>query len=146
MSKATVNRPQGSVAVEAADILADLREMFHAARRRVATVANAEQTLLYWRLGKRIRTEVLGGDRAAYGGQIVVSVSRQLEAEFGKGFGEKMFGVWFSSQRCSLTRKLLYRCYNNSADFKIGTHCVPNLHPSSKAANCGANPCSGGTP
>jgi hypothetical protein len=89
MSKPTVNRPRGAVAVDAAGILADLRELIHSARHRVATVANAEQTLLYWRLGKRIRTEVLGGDRAAYGGQIVVSVSRQLEAEFGKGFGEK---------------------------------------------------------
>jgi uncharacterized protein DUF1016 len=58
-------------------------------QRGIATVANAEQTLLYWRLGKRIRTEVLGGDRAIYGGQIVVTVSRQLETEFGKGFGEK---------------------------------------------------------
>jgi hypothetical protein len=89
MSKATVNRPQDAVAIDAAGILSDLRDLLHSARRRVATVANAEQTLLYWRLGKRIRTEVLGGDRAAYGGQIVVSVSRQLEAEFGKGFGEK---------------------------------------------------------
>jgi predicted nuclease of restriction endonuclease-like (RecB) superfamily len=89
MTEPTVTSAPGVAAVDAAGILADLRELIHSARRRVATVANAEQTLLYWRLGKRIRTEVLGGDRATYGGQIVVSVSRQLEMEFGKGFGEK---------------------------------------------------------
>jgi hypothetical protein len=89
MNKPIITRPQEAVAVDPAVILADLRELIHSARRRVATVANAEQTLLYWRLGKRIHTEVLGNERATYGGQIVVSVSRQLEMEFGRGFGEK---------------------------------------------------------
>jgi len=35
-------------------------------------------TLLYWRIGQRIHREVLGSERAAYGEQIVVTVSRQL--------------------------------------------------------------------
>lgn len=68
MNKPTVTRSQVTVAVDAASILADLRVLIHSARQRVATVANAEQTLLYWRLGRRIYTEVLGGDRAVYGG------------------------------------------------------------------------------
>jgi predicted nuclease of restriction endonuclease-like (RecB) superfamily len=89
MTKPTIHRPQTAAVVDATGLLAELRELIHSARQRVATVANAEQTLLYWRLGRRIRTEVLGGDRAAYGEQIVATVSRQLEAEFGKGFGEK---------------------------------------------------------
>lgn len=75
--------------VDAPSLLSELRELIHSARQRVATVANAEQTLLYWRIGLRIHTEILGGDRAVYGGQIVVTVSRQLESEFGRGFGEK---------------------------------------------------------
>jgi hypothetical protein len=54
--------------------------------RQIATVANAEQTLLYWRIGKRVADENLVDGRAEYGKQIVVTVSRQLEAEFGKGF------------------------------------------------------------
>jgi len=56
---------------------------------RLATVANAEQTLLYWRIGKRVAAENLVDGRAEYGKQIVVTVSRQLETEFGKGFSEK---------------------------------------------------------
>ena len=41
-------------------------------------------TLLYWRIGKRIVDEVLGRERAAYGRQIVVSLSRQLVDEHGR--------------------------------------------------------------
>ena len=57
--------------------------------RSVATTVNANLTLLYWRIGKRIVDEVLGKERAAYGQQIVVSVARQLVQEYGPSFGEK---------------------------------------------------------
>ena len=42
--------------------------------------------LLYWQVGNRIRTETLKSERAAYGEQIVVTLSRQLAAEFGNGY------------------------------------------------------------
>ncbi len=86
MSKAAVTRPQRAVAVDAADILADLRELIHSARQRVATVANAEQTLLYWRLGRRIASENLIEGRAEYGKQILATMSQELVADFGNGF------------------------------------------------------------
>ena len=86
MSKPTVTRPRGVVAVDSAGILADLRELIHSARRRVATVANAEQTLLYWRLGRRILNENLTEGRAEYGKRILATLSQELVAEFGNGF------------------------------------------------------------
>lgn len=52
----------------------------------MATVANAEQTLLYWRLGKRILTENLAGGRGEYGKRILATLSQELVAEFGNGF------------------------------------------------------------
>lgn len=42
--------------------------------------------LLYWRIGQRIKRELIGEGRAAYGGQIVYALSRQLTAEYGEGF------------------------------------------------------------
>jgi predicted nuclease of restriction endonuclease-like (RecB) superfamily len=60
-----------------------------AVRAHVATTANATLTLLYWRVGQRIRSEVLSGERAAYGDEIVVTLSRQLSADHGTGFEEK---------------------------------------------------------
>ncbi len=86
MSKAMITQPQVAVTVDAASILADLRELIHSARRRVATVANAEQTLLYWQLGRRIAHENLTEGRAEYGKQILATVSQELMAEFGRGF------------------------------------------------------------
>ncbi|MFH1962188.1 MAG: DUF1016 N-terminal domain-containing protein [bacterium] len=46
-------------------------------------------TMLYWQIGKRINEEVLKDKRAEYGKQIVVSLGRQLEAEYGSGWSKK---------------------------------------------------------
>lgn len=86
MSKPIITRPQGAVAVAATSILTDLRELIHSARHRVATVANTEQTLLYWRLGRRIANENLTDGRAEYGKQILATLSQELMEEFGRGF------------------------------------------------------------
>ena len=67
-------------------LVADLRELIEAARLRVATAANFELTLLSWRIGRRIQSDILSGERAAYGRAIVATVSQQLVAEYGRGF------------------------------------------------------------
>jgi predicted nuclease of restriction endonuclease-like (RecB) superfamily len=43
--------------------------------------------LLYWKIGERIRKEILHEKRAAYGKEIVSTLSTQLVPEFGDGFG-----------------------------------------------------------
>ena len=70
-------------------ILADIRRLISEARGHVASTANATLTMLYWQVGQRIRTEVLRDQRATYGERIVVSVGRQLSAEYGAGFADK---------------------------------------------------------
>jgi len=71
------------------DLLKDLREVIAAARQDVARQVNSALVLLYWRVGKRIRQDVLKEKRAEYGEQIVSAASRELAAEFGQGFSEK---------------------------------------------------------
>ncbi|HYM60706.1 MAG TPA: PDDEXK nuclease domain-containing protein [Thermoanaerobaculia bacterium] len=63
--------------------------MIESARQQVAQVVNAGMTMLYWRIGRRIREDVLKNERAEYGMEIVSALGRQLSAEFGRGFGEK---------------------------------------------------------
>lgn len=70
-------------------LVEDIRQLIAEARAHVVTTANATLTLLYWRIGQRIRTEVLGARRAAYGAETVVTLSRQLAAEHGPSFDEK---------------------------------------------------------
>ncbi len=58
------------------------------AGRKVLAI-NAELTLLFWRIGYRIYTEVLAGQRAGYGEEIMPSLAEQLARDYGRGFGEK---------------------------------------------------------
>jgi hypothetical protein len=70
-------------------IAADVRSMIEQTRSQVARVFNAGMTLLYWRIGMRIQTEVLGNERAEYGMKIVSTLSRQLVDDYGSGFSAK---------------------------------------------------------
>ena len=56
----------------------------------LSAIAIYELTMMYWHIGERINREVLDNQRAEYGKQIVASVARQLQKEYGsKGFDEK---------------------------------------------------------
>ena len=69
---------------------AELRTLITSSRQRLAGAVNAELTRLYWSVGERLRTEVLGGaDRAKYGDQLIKRVGEQLAQEFGRGFEAK---------------------------------------------------------
>ena len=72
-----------------APLLADIRRLIDAAKRRAAATINAELTLLYWQVGRRIQAEVLGGERAGYGQQVSASLARRLTADYGRGWSEK---------------------------------------------------------
>jgi predicted nuclease of restriction endonuclease-like (RecB) superfamily len=70
-------------------LLSEVRDLILEARQRTAQAVNAGLTLLYWQVGNRIRREVLKEKRAEYGAEIVVSLARALEPEFGRGFSDK---------------------------------------------------------
>ena len=69
-----------------AKLLNELRDLIRSTRSGVAQAVNSALVLLYWQVGNHIRTETLKSERAAYGEQIVVTLSRQLAAEFGNGY------------------------------------------------------------
>lgn len=70
-------------------LLAEVRQLIDAARQRVATAVNAELTQLYWRIGRRINSELLQGQRGEYGKQVVAELARQLTIDFGKGWSKR---------------------------------------------------------
>ena len=65
-------------------LLADVRQLIDSARQRVASTVNAELTQLYWQIGSRVNAELLKGQRAEYGKQVVVELAQQLTTEFGR--------------------------------------------------------------
>lgn len=70
-------------------LLADVRELILAAREQVARAVDSGLVTLYWHIGRRVNQDILKEKRAEYGAQIVATLSRQLEVEFGRGFAEK---------------------------------------------------------
>lgn len=70
-------------------LVQEVKTLIEESRKQLAITVNAALSVLYWQIGKRINEEVLKGERADYGKQIVSALSRQLTAEFGKGFSSK---------------------------------------------------------
>jgi hypothetical protein len=65
---------------------AELRALITSSRQRLAGAVNAALTRLYWSVGHRLRTEVLGEGSASYGAQLLGQLGQQLAQEFGRGF------------------------------------------------------------
>ena len=67
----------------------EIKTLIEESKHQVSIAVNSTLTMLYWQIGKRINNEILKDTRAAYGKQIVVSLSRQLGEEYGSGWSEK---------------------------------------------------------
>lgn len=78
-----------SPALPSKQLVNDLRRLIEDARQQVAQAVNARLSLLHWHIGRRIREELLGEGRAAYGQQIVATLSQRLTEEFGRGFSRR---------------------------------------------------------
>jgi predicted nuclease of restriction endonuclease-like (RecB) superfamily len=67
-------------------LLDDIRLLVEQSRSIVAQSVNSALVLLNWHIGQRIRTEILGEERAGYGERIVASLAQHLTIEYGRGF------------------------------------------------------------
>jgi predicted nuclease of restriction endonuclease-like (RecB) superfamily len=81
-----VSRMTSASPTPADNLHAELRSLIANSRQRLAGAVNAELTRLYWSVGQRLRTEVLGDGRASYGTQLLDTLGQQLTQEFGRGF------------------------------------------------------------
>jgi predicted nuclease of restriction endonuclease-like (RecB) superfamily len=70
-------------------LLGDIRSLIESAREQTARAVNSALVGLYWHIGKRIREDVLHEQRAGYGEEIVSTLSKQLTAEYGRGFDRR---------------------------------------------------------
>ena len=66
-----------------------IRQLIDESKNAIARSVNRELTLLYWNIGKHIKTEILQNKRAGYGDQIVAKLSENLTAEYGKGWSKQ---------------------------------------------------------
>ena len=95
--------------VDQGKLITDLRALIQYARLRVASVANATHTMLCWQVGCRLLRENLQDGRAAYGKQILATVSQELTSEFGSGFSYTAlirmarFSEWMKDEQIVVT-------------------------------------------
>ena len=69
-------------------ILNDARRIIETARTNAIRSVDFSRVQMYWNLGRRIfEEEQQGKDRADYGAYIVKSLAKELEREYGSGFG-----------------------------------------------------------
>ena len=67
----------------------DIRAILQRARRKAYTAVNFVMVEAYWQIGKRIVQEEQKGEACTeYGKQLIKELSKQLSAEFGRGFAE----------------------------------------------------------
>lgn len=69
-----------------ADLFVEVKDLIQSAKQQAAVAVNSKLTLLYWQVGKRIADEVLKGERAEYGQQIIKTLAKQLTQSVGKGW------------------------------------------------------------
>jgi len=89
-------------------LLHDLREMIANTRQDVARSVNSTLVILYWKVGQRIRKEILKEKRAEYGEQIVHAVSAKLVEEFGSGFSVKNLRHMIKFSEVFAEEKIVY--------------------------------------
>lgn len=70
-------------------LLSDLISLIEKTKSNVISYANSSLTILFWHVGKKILNHTLQNQRAEYGKQIVVTLSRQLVEKFGNNYEEK---------------------------------------------------------
>jgi len=75
--------------IEYQDLLNELIAIIEKAKKQVVSYANSSLTVMFWHVGNRILSHNLQYKRAEYGKQIVVTLSRELVAKFGKNYEEK---------------------------------------------------------
>ena len=92
---------------------AELRTLIANSRQRLAGAVNAELTRLYWAVGQRLATEVLGGERAQYGSQLLEQLGQQLSQEFGRGFEARNLRRMVKFAQASPAQKLCRHCRHN---------------------------------
>ncbi|MBL6987634.1 MAG: hypothetical protein ISR72_11480 [Methylobacter sp.] len=70
-------------------LVEEIKQLIQSAKQRAVVAVNAELTLLYWQVGKCIADEVLGGERAEYGKQVIDNLAHDLTVAFGKSWNKK---------------------------------------------------------
>jgi len=89
-------------------LVSEIKQLIEQSRNRVAVQVNSAATILYWNIGKRIRKEVLKGQRAEYGKRVLSELGKELTATFGRGWGEQQLRHCIRCAEIFTDERILY--------------------------------------
>jgi hypothetical protein len=93
-------------------ILNDVVSIIEGTRNQIAIQENSSLTIMFWRVGERIKREILQNKRAEYGKKIVVTLSRELVNKYGNNFEEKNLRRMIQFAENSQTLKKSLHCHD----------------------------------
>jgi predicted nuclease of restriction endonuclease-like (RecB) superfamily len=67
----------------------NLAQIIELGKKQLVVQVNTTQTLVFWKVGEHINSEILNKERATYGIEMVANVSVLLEENYGRSFSEK---------------------------------------------------------
>lgn len=70
-------------------IYKEISTVINNSKNKVALAINSEMIILYWSIGKIIKTQILNDERAEYGKSIIKSLSKELTTNYGKGYSQR---------------------------------------------------------
>ena len=70
-------------------VLNDIKELIVETKNSIQSNLNSEMVILYWNVGRRVRTAIMESEKAQYGKEIVDTLSRQLKLEYGRGYSRR---------------------------------------------------------
>ncbi len=89
-------------------LVSEIKQLIEQSRNRVAVQVNSAATILYWNIGRRIRKEVLKGQRAEYGKRVLSELGKELTATFGRGWGEQQLRHCIRCAEVFTDERILY--------------------------------------
>jgi len=70
-------------------LFTEIKTLIEQSKQQIAVEINSTITMLYWEIGKRVKTDILKNKRAEYGQETIKQLSIDLTAQYGKGWSEK---------------------------------------------------------
>ncbi len=78
-----------STKLDTPHLFAAVCRLVNESKASIAIAVNQRLTMLYWSIGKMIKTEILKNQRAEYGEQVIDTLSKKLAEEYGKGWSKQ---------------------------------------------------------
>ncbi len=75
--------------IDSSGIFMTISNMIIKTKENIRYNLNSEMVVLYWKIGKKIREDILNNDRADYGKEVIRELSDKLKSGYGKGFSRR---------------------------------------------------------